>query len=250
MANVPTAEAVFSGLDDTRGGIFPSVTIAASLPATATIATADVYLPQEDSRLLVSALSQIDLTGRSVLDLCTGSGVVAIAAAQQGARDVTAWDISTQAVLCARSNAAAAGVKVDVRLGPWARAQWHGRFDVVLANPPYVPAEPLAHDLVDGPTWAWDAGPDGRLVVDPLCSAAPNLLMPGGTLMFVQSECTGVEQSLAALSSAGLLATVVARQRIPFGPVMASRTEWLERTGRIADGCREEELVVIRADRL
>lgn len=212
--------------------------------------TAGVYLPQEDSRLLVETLERtVSVTDRSVLDVCTGSGVVAIAAARLGARSVAAWDICPNAVRYSRENAAAAKVAVDVRLGSWTRARLRGPFDVVLANPPYVPADPEAAAAVDGPAWAWDAGPDGRLIVDPLCAAAPDLLAIGGTLLFVQSELTGVDQSLDALSAAGLVATVVARQRIPFGPVLSSRADWLERTGKSAIGCREEELVVIRADR-
>lgn len=209
-----------------------------------------VYLPQQDSRLLVDTLeSTIRVTGRSVLDVCTGSGVVAIAAAHLGARSVTAWDICPDAVQYSRENAASAGVAVDVRLGSWTRARRHGPFDLVLANPPYVPADPDSLAVVDRHALAWDAGPDGRLVVDPLCAVAPDLLAVGGTLLFVQSELTGVEQSLAALAAVGLVATVVARQRIPFGPVLSSRADWLERTGRSTVGCREEELVVIRADR-
>lgn len=212
--------------------------------------TSGVYLPQEDSRLLVDTLERtVGVTGRSVLDICTGSGVVAIAAAQLGAKRVAAWDLCPNAVRYTRANAAAANVAVDVRLGSWTRARLRGPYDVVLANPPYVPADPHAPAVVDGPALAWDAGPDGRLVVDPLCAAAPDLLAAGGTLLFVQSEMTGVEESLAALSGGGLVASVVARQRIPFGPVLTSRADWLERTGKVALGCREEELVVIRADR-
>ncbi|MBJ7340345.1 HemK2/MTQ2 family protein methyltransferase [Mycolicibacterium sp.] len=213
------------------------------------VAAPGVYHPQEDSRLLIDALQQnVALEGRTALDLCTGTGVVAIAAALLGAARVTAWDICPRAVQCSRSNVAAAGVAVEVVLGSWALAQGRGRFDVVLANPPYVPFSP---DLpaIDGPAQAWDAGSDGRLVIDPLCTAAPGLLNDGGTMLLVQSEFTGVEQSLAALTAAGLRTSVVARQRIPFGPVMTSRANWLESTGRSPVGRREEELTVIRADK-
>lgn len=211
----------------------------------------DVYLPQEDSRLLVNTLQHlVGVTDRSVLDVCTGSGVVAIAAARLGAKCVTAWDICPNAVRYSRENATHANVTVDVRLGSWTRARLQGPFDVVLANPPYVPADAESPVVVDGPAQAWDAGPDGRLIVDPLCAAAPDLLSVGGTLLFVQSELAGVDKSLTALSAVGLDASVVARQRIPFGPVLSSRAEWLERTGRVPIACREEELVVIRADRL
>ncbi len=211
--------------------------------------TPGVYHPQDDSRLLIDTLAQnAAVEGRAVLDLFTGTGVVAIAAARLGAASVTAWDICPQAVQCSRTNAAAAGVSVDVILGSWALALGRGRFDLVLANPPYVPLGP-GQPTVAGPARAWDAGSDGRLVVDPLCAAAPDLLADGGTMLFVQSEFTGVHQSLTALTSAGLRAGVVARQRIPFGPVLRSRADWLERTGRSPVGCREEELTVIRADK-
>ena len=68
-------------------------------------------------------------------------------------------------------------------------------------------------------------------------------------MLVVQSELSGVEQSLASLRSAGLDSDVVARQWIPVGPALSARTQWLERTGRLRRGCREEQIVVIRADR-
>jgi release factor glutamine methyltransferase len=225
------------------------VTLTAPPTSDVSLVLADVYAPQDDSRLLIETLAQnVTVEGRTVLDLCTGTGVVAIAAARLGAEHVTAWDICAKAVQCSRVNAAAAGVSVDVVHGSWHHAIGRSRFDLVLANPPYVPVGP-GQSVVDGPTWAWDAGPDGRLVIDPLCVAAPELLADGGSMFLVQSEFSGVDETLAALSSVGMSANVAARQRIPFGPVFTSRAEWLERTGRMPVGCREEELVVIRADR-
>lgn len=207
-----------------------------------------VYLPQQDSRLLIATLQRaVPVAGRSVLDLCTGSGVVAIAAARLGASVVQAWDICPEAVRHSRREVAAAGVEVEVRLGSWPESIGRRRFDVVVANPPYVPVGP-DQVPVEGPAMAWDAGTDGRSVIDPLCAAAPRLLAPGGSLLFVQSAFTGVEKSLSALRASRLSAAVVARQRIPFGPVLTSRARWLERTGLAPVGCREEELVVIRAD--
>ena len=60
----------------------------------------------------------------------------------------------------------------------------------------------------------------------------------GGTMLVVQSELSGVEQSLASVRSASLDADVVARQWIPFGPALSARTQWLERTGQLRRGCR------------
>ncbi len=100
-----------------------------------------------------------------------------------------------------------------------------------------------------GPASAWDAGYDGRLVLDPLCGTVSDLLAHGGSLLLVQSEFADPRRTLAALSSAGLDAEVIAWQWIPFGPVLTSRAEWLEEIGRLDPGRREEELLVIRADK-
>jgi hypothetical protein len=67
-------------------------------------------------------------------------------------------------------------------------------------------------------------------------------------MLVVQSELSGVEQSLASVRSASLDADVVARQWIPFGPALSARTRWLERTGRLRRSGREEQKVVILAD--
>lgn len=220
-------------------------------PVTAgTLSATKVYLPQEDSRLLVDTMERTALvSGRRVLDLCTGSGFVAIAAAEMGCASVTAFDICPHAVRSSRSNAAVAGVDVDIRRGSWIAALNCAPFDLVVSNPPYVPTPPVDYDETPGPSWAWNAGPDGRLVLDPLCASASKLLSDKGTMLLVQSAFAGVQASLDALRASGLEADVVAAQWIPFGPVLSARAEWLEETGRLARGRREEELVVIRADK-
>jgi release factor glutamine methyltransferase len=218
------------------------------------LAVPTVYQPQEDSRLLVRAMRDSGLIpGRRVLDLCTGSGFVAIAAAEMGCASVTAFDICPRAVDFTRDNAAVAGVEIDVREGSWTAALRHPPFDVVVANPPYVPTPPESEiDLYAsglGPSWAWNAGSDGRLVLDPLCASVSNLLCDGGSLVLVQSSLAGVRQSLECLHSTGMNAEVVASEWIPFGPVLTERAAWLERIGLVRPGCREEELVVVRADK-
>jgi release factor glutamine methyltransferase len=223
-------------------------------PDPAVTAIPNVYKPQEDSRLLVDVMHQVGLIpGRRVLDLCTGSGFVAIAAAEMGCASVTAFDICAHAVRCSRDNAAGAGVQVDVREGSWVGALDCEPFDVVVCNPPYVPTPPGEGTEVicssAGPSWAWNAGTDGRLVLDPLCQSAPKLLCDGGSVLLVHSALAGVEESIECLESAGMKADVIASKWIPFGPVMSARAGWLEETGQIPRGRREEELVVIRADK-
>ena len=88
-----------------------------------------VYAPQEDSWLLVEAMKRTPVEGRRVLDLCTGSGVLAVAAAQLGASNVMAFDICPQAVRCSQANATAAGVGIDIRMGTVSDALACGPFD-------------------------------------------------------------------------------------------------------------------------
>lgn len=213
-----------------------------------------VYPPQHDSRLLIDTLERAQLAdGRRVLDLCTGSGVVAIAAAALGAASVTAFDICPRAVRCSRGNAIHAGVDVDIREGSWLGALDYAPFEVIVSNPPYVPTPPAGDTevipMTAGPVWAWNAGIDGRMVLDPLCKSASTLLADGGSMLLVQSTLAGVEKSVNCLRSTGLDAEVIASQWVPFGPVLSARAGWLEVTGRIQKGCRTEELVVIRADK-
>lgn len=230
------------------------MTITLPDPCETVVTDVGVYAPQHDSRLLVDTLQRTSIAeGRRVLDLCIGSGVLAVAAAQSGAAEVTAFDICPRAVQCSRANASAAAVDVEARVGSLSDALACGPFDVVVSNPPYVPVRPDSDaesiPAVVGPAWAWDAGDDGRLLLDPLCAAAPLLLANGGTLLLVQSELAGVQESLTALRSGSLDVDVVMWQWVPFGPVLSARAEWLEATGRLRRGRREELLVVIRADK-
>ncbi|MDV7134724.1 HemK2/MTQ2 family protein methyltransferase [Williamsia muralis] len=206
-----------------------------------------VYKPQEDSRLLLAAMAGLGMVqGRRVLDLCTGSGVLAVAAARIGAAEVVAYDISPKAVQCTLDNAEAQGLVVDARLGSLEEALEAGPFDLVVSNPPYVPADRLSTATV-GLTHSWHGGRDGRTLLDPLCVAAPDLLADDGTIMIVQSEFADTKSSLVELRAGGLNADVVARERIPFGPVLMQNARWLESLGMLEPGCREEELVVVRA---
>lgn len=112
---------------------------------------------------------------------------------------------------------------------------------------PPDPKRCIVFDEATGPPRAWNAGPDGRLVLDPLCRTAPRLMAAGVTLLLVHSETAGIERSLTSLAAGGLHAEVDARQRIPLGPVMSARHSWLQRTGRLPADHHDEELVVIHA---
>lgn len=212
-----------------------------------------VYRPQHDSWLLIDALRRSDVvTGRRVVDLCAGSGVVAVAAADLGASAVLTLDISPAAVRCTQANALAAQVDIEARLGSWTQALEHEPFDVVVCNPPYVPVAPDTDPewaSSTGPMTSWDGGPDGRLVLDPLCRSAADILAEGGSLFLVQSEFADPERSVKLLRDGDLDADIIAAQRIPFGPVLRAQAGWLRDSGRLTHTRAEEQLVVIRADK-
>ena len=202
-----------------------------------------VFRPISDTRLLALALEREELRpGARVLDLCTGSGALAVGAALGGPREVWAVDVSRRAVWTVRLNAALNGVRVRVRRGDLFAAVAGERFDAIVSNPPYVPgADPPARGLAR----AWDAGRDGRALLDRICAGAAAHLRPGGRLLVVHSAMLGVEHT--ARAARGLSVDVVARERGPLGPLMRARREHLEAAGMLAPGEDEEEVVVVRA---
>lgn len=181
--------------------------------------------------------------GADVLDLCTGSGVLAVSAARAGARSVTAVDVSRRAVVTAKLNGLLNGVRVRTRRGHLLDAVPDERFDVIVANPPYLPA---VEEDPRGLQRATEAGPDGRLFVDTLIDRAPDHLRPGGVLLVVHSSINGVDPSLERLERGGLLPDVAATHRGPLGPLLAKRAFMLEQRGLLAPGERSEDVVIVR----
>lgn len=208
-----------------------------------------VFAPISDSHMLAEELRKETLTPRSrVLDVCTGSGLLALTAAARGVQDVTAVDVSRRSVLTVRVNARLNGVRIGALRGSLFSPLDGETFDVIVSNPPYVPAET---DVLPsgGPARAWDAGRDGRLVLDRLCAEAPARLRPGGRLLITHSSLLGLDATRNALTAAGLEVDVPVRRRGPLGPLMSGRREHLERAGLLRPGQREEDVVVGRGRR-
>lgn len=179
-----------------------------------------------------------------MLDVCTGSGAIAIAAALAGARSVTAVDVSRRAVVCARLNARLNGVRVEALRGSLLDAVPGRRFDVIVSNPPYLPADGDA--LPErGPARHTEAGTTGRVLLDRLIDAAPAQLAPGGVLLVTHSSVNGEAATLARMRAAGLEASVAERRRGALGPLLAARAPQLEARGLLAPGERSEDLLVV-----
>jgi release factor glutamine methyltransferase len=201
-----------------------------------------VYAPRSDTALLAEALP--DVTGAEVLELCSGSGALALAVAARGATRVLAVDRSARAVVAARVNARLNRLgQVEVRRGDLLEAlRPQERFDLILANPPYLPAE-----VDDDPRW--DAGADGRALLDRIVAGAPARLRPGGRLALVQSGFAGVEKTVSVLEHAGLTVAAPVERRGPLGPIGQARRAHLERRGVLAPGANEELMAVVVATR-
>jgi release factor glutamine methyltransferase len=205
-----------------------------------------VYRPQEDTELLLGTLlAEGPVRGSRVLDIGTGTGRVALALARAGAWEVVAVDLSRRAVLGARFNSLMNRAPVRVHRGDLFSGV-AGRFDLIVANPPYVPCGsggPRPHSRAR----AWDAGRDGRLHIDRICRRARAHLAERGELWLVHSAVCDAQRTLDVCDQNGLAAQIVAKEHIPFGPVMRERTGWMRACGLLGPDQESEELVVIRA---
>lgn len=206
-----------------------------------------VHRPISDTWMLAERMRAEIHAGRgTVLDLCTGTGALAIAAAREGA-DATAIDLSRRAVACVRANAALNGVRVRALRGDLFAPVRERRFDLIVTNPPYVPgpSEELPRRGIER---AWYAGTDGRLLVDRICAECAGALAPGGAILIVHSSVNGEDETVRRLSEAGLDAGVAASHPGPLGPLIRAQARDLEQRGLLAPGQRDEQVVVVRGE--
>jgi release factor glutamine methyltransferase len=152
-----------------------------------------VLVPRPETELVLEAALAALPEGGRALDLCTGSGCLAISLALErpGVR-VLATDLSEDALAVARENAAALGAVVDFSGGDlWAAVHGAEPFDVIVSNPPYIPAKELAglpREVRREPCIALDGGEDGLSVLRPIVAGAPSRLRPGGALCVEMHE--------------------------------------------------------------
>jgi release factor glutamine methyltransferase len=179
--------------------------------------------------------------GVTVLDLCTGSGLLAVVAATCGASS-TAIDVSRRALVSVRLNAALNRVRVETLRGDLFAPVAGRRFDLIVSNPPYLP-HPDEELPRRGLTRAWDAGPRGRAFLDRICARAGEHLTARGALLLIHSSVCGEQETIDALSARGLETSVIFRHRGPLGPRLASRAAWLRDRGLLLEGDREDVLI-------
>lgn len=153
---------------------------------------ASVLVPRPDTETVIEvarALRADRSTPCRVLDLCTGSGAIAVALARElPAAVVIATDISPEAAAIARRNAERNAVadRVEVRVGDLWAAVAGEVFDLIVSNPPYVATATiatLAPEVRREPRLALDGGADGLVFYDRICAQARTHLATGGALV-------------------------------------------------------------------
>lgn len=199
-----------------------------------------VFIPRPETEVLVdTVLEHLDRCGTPepiVVDLCTGSGAIAVSIAYErpGAR-VHATEVVPATAEVARENAERCGVAgratvLDGDLfGPLPVAL-RGSLDVIVSNPPYIPTADLA-DLpseVGGfePRIALDGGPDGLDIARRIIAEAGSWLRPGGLLAMELDEArvaAAAEEMRAGFHDVRVVADLTGRPRIVVGIVNENR---------------------------
>jgi release factor glutamine methyltransferase len=145
-----------------------------------------VYPPAEDSFMMKEVIENTGLKTEDVLDMGTGSGILAIAAAKKGC-SVTAVDINPEAVKRAKEKAEKENVRMDFIVSDLFE-KVKGKFDLIIFNAPYVPTEDSEPKTME--SMAWDGGPDGLSTVNRFLSSAKDHLKPDGRILLLVSSNT------------------------------------------------------------
>jgi release factor glutamine methyltransferase len=161
----------------------------------------DALIPREETELLGhAALTHLkniirEKNSATVIDVCTGSGNLALALAHHAPPTrVWAADLSETAVALAERNAKNLSLddRVTFRAGdllaPFDTPEFHGKVDLLVCNPPYISSgkvDVMASEIIGHePRLAFDGGPLGIRILQRLIAEAPQFLKPGGILAF------------------------------------------------------------------
>lgn len=140
-----------------------------------------MYQPGEDSFLLLEWLKKQELKEEKLLDMGTGTGILALEAAERGAT-VTAADIDPEAVETVKDAAEEQGLEVEtVETDLFEKIE--SRFDLIVFNPPYLPGKEI-----DEEDRTWRGGEEGIELTERFLREAENYLEKNGRIVFVASS--------------------------------------------------------------
>lgn len=174
----------------------------------------NVYEPAEDSFLFADNLTAKQ--GDYVLDMGTGCGILGIIVAAEATR-VVAVDVNPYAVRCAKENARMnhlANKMLFLQGSLFTSLRSEERFDLILFNAPYLPAE---HEQDD--SWlecAWVGGATGRNIIDLFIHESQKHLRKDGLVFLMQSTLCDVDETILRFKENGLKTEIVAERSLPF----------------------------------
>ena len=177
----------------------------------------NVYVPAEDSYLLADNL-EIE-NGQSVLEIGTGSGVVAMYASRLTDK-ITVTDINFDACQLAEKNFAENGIEnIEVLFGNLFEPVKDRKFDVILFNTPYLPTEE-GEVIEDNLNYAFDGGLNGRKVIDLFLNEVKNHLNDGGIVQLIQSSLSDNDETLNKLDELGFIAEIAKKEHYFFEDIV------------------------------
>ncbi len=177
-----------------------------------------VYEPREDSYLAADVLAGMDLDGKQVVDIGTGSGFLAVVAAAGGA-EVTATDINDGALRAARENAGKNDCSIETIRSDMFEAI-DDRYDLIVFNAPYIPGSREGRSTEE---LAWYGGEGGRDLVDTFIEDVGRYLDADGQILLVQSSVTGEDKTLDRFTDRGFEAEVTAEEKVAWERLIAVR---------------------------
>jgi release factor glutamine methyltransferase len=174
----------------------------------------NVYEPAEDSFLFAENLTVP--TNAKVLDVGTGTGLLAILAAAKGATTL-AVDLNPFAIRCAKHNSFLNHMQEKIgflQADLFSAFNISDMFDLITFNAPYLPV--MDHEPVSWLERSWAGGADGRQIIDRFISQAPLYLKPGGKILLMQSTLADENKTISQFNEHKLTASVIAHQNLPF----------------------------------
>ena len=177
----------------------------------------NVYEPAEDSYLLADNLEI--KSGQSVLEIGTGSGIVAMYASRL-TDSITVTDINSDACLLADRNFKDNNIgNIEILFGNLFEPVKTRKFDVILFNTPYLPTE--EDEVIDDTiNYAFDGGLNGRKVIDVFLDEVGNHLNDGGIVQMIQSSLSGTRETLDKFDELGFIAEIKASEHFFFEDIV------------------------------
>ncbi len=177
--------------------------------------TKNAYEPREDSKLLARTLEDYDLNNKKLLDMGTGSGIIAILSSKLGA-NVAACDIIEKVIETAKSNSKNNNEKIYFFQSNLFN-KVKDNFDIITFNVPYLPHDPRKEpESFENESMQW-AGGENLEILDRFCKQVKNHLNPNGKILLVLSSLS--EDYEKILKNNDLDYKVIKKEKIPW--------EWL-----------------------